>query len=118
MIKVKYEQVASEIQLSCGDATSINFILSLYPSQNLKFMGSPVGLDKNGNSIEVMSLKSRYKPIELPLLVDERNINELSRDVKTVLDEFFEFIGDDKEVYLYAVILSCHGCKVLAYFSQ
>ena len=117
MIKVISKQVANEIELSCGDVTSINFILSLYPNRNLKFMSGPVGLDKNGNPIEAMSLKSQYKPIELPL-VDERNINELSSDVKSVLDEFFEFIGEDKEVYLYAVILSCHGCRVRAYFSR
>lgn len=114
MIQFNTKPVIDEIKLICDDVTTINFILSLYPNRNLKFMSGPLEFDHNRKSIEATSVNSRYKPLDIQMADD---IYELSNDVKSVLDEFFEIIGDDKEVYLYAVVISCHGCRVQAHYS-
>lgn len=116
MIKTTTLNVPNEVEVICGDAHTINFILDLYPNKNIKFMSVPVGHDVNGTLIEAMSLKSKYCPTELPN-VDDSTVSQLSDHVKSVLDEVFEFIGD-KEVYLYCVVLGLQGSKVRAFFTR
>ena len=112
MIKTITTPTPDQLQLLFNDATTINFILELYPNKQLKFMNGPVAYDTTGNVIEARSWKSDYRLHNMPV-VEENSLSLVSSSVKAVLDEFFDFTGD-REIYLFGIIISPHGCTVRA----
>lgn len=101
-VSVATREIPNEVTIGFSTLDCVNKVLSMYPDKKVMFMDAPVGLDVDGNRIEAKSLKSSFQANSI---CPAPTLDDLTNDIREILDEFFEYVGD-KVVYLYMIVIN------------
>ncbi len=101
-INVATREIPNEVTIDFSSLDCMNKILSMYPDRKILFMDAPAALDVDGERIEAQTVKSSFQANSV---CASPTLDDLTHDIREILDEFFDYIGD-KVVYLYMIVIN------------